>query len=504
METKEYIEALNAFFSSNARETNAMASKAPSKVFFDMAEQTALDTFKLASSTVPAYKDFLKKHKIDARKINTIDDFKKVPLTSKKNYLSQYPLKDLLAEGDFNGKFASTSSSGSSGKPFFWPRYFTRDVGVVNGIESTLVDLFDIDKKSTLLVNCAGMGVWTAGDLVSFAFKIIALKYKNNSSISPGIDIDNTLWSIETIGESFEQIVILGYPPFIKDLVDQLPSKTAKAKKIKIIAGGESFSESWRSYVGKKLGVNKAYKNICSMLGSSEGGFVGSEYGLSVFMRQKALENVNLCKGLFGRADLPTLVQYGPKSKYFEQVGSQLVITDKGGLPLVRYDTKDSGGILSQEDIASKYQEIIGKPLEEDIKKEGIVAYNMPYVYLFGRADYSATLYGITISPEQVKDVLISDEVNNLLTGRFTMRTVYDKSENQNLEITCELRRGVKGESVDEEALGGIIGKGLTGFSTEYSKLLSSMKERVLPVIKLRTYGDKQYFSSKNKQQYLG
>ncbi len=504
MEAKEYVEALGVFFNSNARETNAMASKAPSKVFFDMAEQTALDTFKLASSSVPAYKDFLKKNKIDARKINTIDDLKKVPLTSKENYLSQYPLKDLLVNGDFNDKFASTSSSGSSGKPFFWPRYFMRDIGVIAGIESTLVDLFDIDKKSTLLVNCAGMGVWTAGDLVSFAFKVIALKYKNASSISPGIDIDNTLWSIETIGESFEQIVILGYPPSLKDLVDQLPKKIAQAQKIKVIAGGESFSESWRNYMIKKIGAKNAYKSICSMLGSSEGGFVGAEYGLSVFIREQSLRSPELCMSLFGERDLPTLVQYGPKSKYFEEVGSQLVTTDKGALPLVRYDTKDRGGVLSQEDIFSRYQEVIGRSLDEEMKKKNIVAYSMPYVYLFGRADYSATLYGITISPEQVKDALISDRVNKLLTSRFNMRTVYDKSENQNLEIVCELRRGVQVDSVDAQSLAGIISEELAHFSTEYGKLLSTMKGRVLPIIKLKEYGDKQYFSSKNKQKYLG
>ncbi|HPM28133.1 MAG TPA: hypothetical protein PLX55_03215, partial [bacterium] len=140
----------------------------------------------------------------------------------------------------------------------------------------------------------------------------------------------------------------------------------------------------------------------------------------------------------------------------------------------------------------------------DDLDKEGIVPNNMPYVYLFGRADYSATLYGITISPEQVKDALIGDRVNKLLTGRFNMKTVYDKSENQNLEIVCELRRGVQVDSVDAQSLAGIVGEELAHFSTEYGKLLSTMKERVLPVIKLKEYGDKQYFSSKNKQKYLG
>ncbi len=504
METKEYIEALNAFFSSNARETNAMASKAPSKVFFDMAEQTALETFRVAAKTVPAYKDFLRKNKTDPEKIKTIEDFKTLPLTSKDNYLSKYPLRGLLVGGNWEDRFATTSSSGSSGNPRYWPRFFMQDIGVFNGMDATYVDLFDIDRKSTLFVNSAGMGVWTAGDMVDIADKFMAMKYKNHSSISPGIDMDNTLWSLKALAADFEQVIISGYPPFLKDLVDQLPKEIAKKTDIKIIAFGEPFSESWRNYIAKRIGVKKPYKSICSFLGSSEGGLIGSEFATSVYIRQVAQASRKLTESLFGQNQLPSLVQYGPKSKYIEDVGGQLVMTNKGALPLVRYDTKDAGGLLSPEDIASKYQEVIGRNLNDDLAKEGIVPNNMPYVYLFGRADYSATLYGVTISPEQVKDALISDRINKLLTSRFNMRTVYDKSENQNLEIVCELRRGVQVDSVDAQSLAGIVGEELAHFSTEYGKLLSTMKERVLPVIKLKEYGDKQYFSSKNKQKYLG
>ena len=34
-----------------------------------------------------------------------------------------------------------------------------QDIGVFNGMDATYVDLFDIDRKSTLFVNSAGMGV---------------------------------------------------------------------------------------------------------------------------------------------------------------------------------------------------------------------------------------------------------------------------------------------------------------------------------------------------------
>ena len=41
--------------------------------------------FHEAAKRVPAYKDFLKKHKVNPSKIKTLHDFKQVPIIDKKN-----------------------------------------------------------------------------------------------------------------------------------------------------------------------------------------------------------------------------------------------------------------------------------------------------------------------------------------------------------------------------------------------------------------------------------
>ena len=46
--------------------------------------------------------------------------------------------------------------------------------------------------------------------MVDIADKFMAMKYKNHSSISPGIDMDNTLWSLKALAADFEQVIILG------------------------------------------------------------------------------------------------------------------------------------------------------------------------------------------------------------------------------------------------------------------------------------------------------
>jgi len=348
------------------------------------------------------------------------------------------------------------------------------------------------------------MGVWTAGDMNGFANKFLALKYRNSSSISPGIDIDNALWTLEGIARDFDQVIIYGYPPFLKDLVDQMPKKVIRGTEIKLVAYGEPFSESWREYVAKKLGAKEIHRTVASLLGSSEGGLVGSEMAGAIVVRRAAKRSQELRRELFGSDLIPSLVQFSPMSKYMEVVNLQLVMTNKGGLPLIRYDTRDVGGLLDAETIDTQFKKVLNKSYFAELKRLKISHTNLPYVYLFGRSDYSATIYGITISPDQIKDVLVgSKALNSKLTSRFTLKTVYNERGDQYLELVCELRKNIGASGARSASLGRIIANKLTKVSTEYGKLLSSMGERVFPKVVTKRYGDTQYFSSKNKQKYL-
>src|SRR3989344_6847668 len=85
-------------------------------------EETALRLFRAASLRVPAYKDFLKKHKVNPAKIKTFADFERVPETSKANYLRQYPLEKLVWDGNMRARMVFAVTSGSTGVPTYFPR----------------------------------------------------------------------------------------------------------------------------------------------------------------------------------------------------------------------------------------------------------------------------------------------------------------------------------------------------------------------------------------------
>ena len=84
-------------------------------------DRSALQLFHAMATRVPAYKDFLHQHGVKNHdQIRTIEDFQSLPLINKGNYLESYPLEDLCWDGNFTqGQWVISSTSGSSGKPFY-------------------------------------------------------------------------------------------------------------------------------------------------------------------------------------------------------------------------------------------------------------------------------------------------------------------------------------------------------------------------------------------------
>ena len=86
-------------------------------------EHQALKLFHQMSLRVPAYKDFLKKNKVNPQNVHTIKDFLRLPTIDKNNYLRAYPLDMLCWDGKLaEGQYVISTTSGSTGEPFYFPR----------------------------------------------------------------------------------------------------------------------------------------------------------------------------------------------------------------------------------------------------------------------------------------------------------------------------------------------------------------------------------------------
>jgi len=498
------IEEFKDFIDFKPRENELKASQAPSAVFQEMGEKQALKTFKNASKTIPAYKDFLKKNKVEPEKIKNFKDFQKVPFTNKDNYLKKYPLKDLQIGGDFTGKSAITSSSGSTGEPLFWPRFPAQDFGATRGWDSFLTSVLDIDQIPTLHVNCSGMGVWAAGDYISILNKYLSYKYQHNSSICPGIDMENTIKVLENISPNFKQTIIYSYPPFAKDIIDSLPVRLIKKYNLRLVVYGEAYTEKWREYVLKKItGWKRKPYYVTSVLGSAEGGLIGMESRACTIIRRIAHKNKGAARKLFNEERVPSVIQFNPMSRFIEISKNNIVLTSMGGLPLIRYDTHDFGNLLTKEYIIQELQDSFKINLESEARRLQALITSLPYLYVFGRADYTASIYGVLIYPETIKDILSSSPFSRYLSGKFTISTEEDSNSNQYLNLILETKNGIDANEVAIPTIEKLFAEHLRLYSSEYAKLLSSAGERVHPKIEIRNYGDEEYFSGKNKQKYL-
>jgi len=492
------------FFSANAVEENIALSRVPEKVWQENGPKKALDNFHLSAEHVPAYKDFLKHHNINPTKINSIGDFEKVPCTDKESYLTKYPLNELCFGGDIARNTIISSSSGSSGKPFYWPRVLDQDINAVKFIEMHYINNFSIDKISTLLIVCLGMGVWTAGEMMSGSGKLISQKQALFSVITPGLALEEILKILRNVSQLYKQSLMIGYPAYIKDIIDTCVKEGLDLNRLslKVLVGGEPITEEWRGHVFEKARMKNRLKDITSLLGSSEGGMIGFETPICTLVRRECFKNKEITQSLFNNHTIPSIVQYNPMGKYMESVNNELILTSMGGIPLIRYNTKDNGSVLSLQNVL----EILSRHgfTQERIIKElsSSSLWTFPFAYLFGRTNIMTTLYAVNIYPENIKAALVDNRVRNHITGRFAMKTAENKNCDQSLEIFIELgQKEIAGVKL-KNLLTKVISEKLKKLNSEYKKLTESVNRKNLITLKLQPFGDKRYFSS-DKQKYV-
>lgn len=453
--------------------------------------ENALSVFQEAASSVPAYKDFLAKNSVDPKRIKTIDDWRLIPPVTKDNYLLKYPLRDLLLEGKWERAQFISMSSGSSGKPFFWPRGngAIKDSSFLH--EAIFNQGVDTRKKSTLAIVAFAMGTWIAGTYTISALQQLSDEGHKIVTISPGIMKEEIVKILKTIAFDFEQVILFGYPPFVKDVIDAAIDEKfdLKSLNIKLIFAGENISESWRDYLLRHIGAADELRTSFNIYGTADAGLLGAETPLSIYVRRQADKNEKLFSLIFPNAPmLPTLVRYVPELRYFEEADGNIILTARNSLPLVRYAIKDQGRILHQDSIIQLIKSM------GIILPKGIVQGEDPMVALYGRPDVAATFYALNIYPENVKYGLEIHSLEKLVTGKFVIKTEYDEvTQDQTLHIYIELKKGVSPSPRYEKIIFKYVLKSLLENNSEYGKLHQELGATAEPKVHLTRYGSAEF-----------
>lgn len=450
--------------------------------------ETAIKVFQEAAVSVPAYKDFLHKHHIQPADIVDREDFLRVPIMTKENYLRQYPLKDLQIKGDFSGARIVSMSSGSTGLPLFWPRGTTSVEESADILDQLFAQVFDSRNKETLCIIAYAMGTWIAGTYMLSAINRLTDRGHKFSVTTPGINKEEIVQIFDRIGSQFDQVLIMGYPPFVKDAIELAREQGIQLKdyNLKFMFSSEHFSETWRDYVLNEVSPGYSPYNSLSLYGAADTGIIGMESPLLIYCRRIIDKDQRLFKHLFPATSiLPTIVNVNPLVRYVEEIQGNLIISLRNSLPLIRYDIRDQGRVLMYDEFLSAIKST-GHPLPEELVSNDPP---WPIISLYGRVDVAAMFYGVNIYPENIKSVLEKPALQKYLTGKFFIKTEYDQEQEQSLHLYLETKSTSRGYHTVLPIVQKNIKVQLRKVNSEYNKLCEAIGTKSDPIVTLKDYG---------------
>ncbi|MFJ7593389.1 phenylacetate--CoA ligase family protein [Streptomyces sp. NPDC097617] len=456
---------------------------------FDRWERFALE----AARTVPAYQRFLAERGIDASAMTGLP-LDEVPAMDKSSYVNAFPLEERCRGADSRTIQMVSMSSGSSGTPTTWPRRVDDEVRAATPFRRVLEDTFGADRKHTLAVVCFPLGSWVGGLYTLECLQHLARTGLLLTIAAPGNNVDAVLQAVQALAPHVEQTVLLGYPPFLKDVVDAGRVRGVQWERyaMHLVFAGEVFSENWRDVVCERAAITSPETATASLYGTADAGVLAYETPVSIRLRRSIASTGGSSQALFGSDRLPSLMRYDPAIRHFDAVNGELFLTTDGVVPLVRYTLGDTGGRSSASALSEMCTEV------------GILAPDSPphepapYVWLFGRTLFALSMYGANIYPESIAAGLERDDSYPRLTGKFVMEI--QNGERPQLRVVAEIAPNHHAEQIRTESTPHSILNALREQNSEYMNYVPT--ELQLPLVETRSHGDPEYFPVGMKHRY--
>jgi phenylacetate-CoA ligase len=464
-------------------------------------ERRVLSFFQTVVESVPAYREFLHQQGIAPATIQSLADFATLPYINKRNYVQHYSLGKRCRHGILEACDFVAVSSGSTGVPTIWPRFISDELVIATRFEQVFRDSFAADTRRTLAVVCFALGTWVGGMYTTSCLRHLAAKGYPLTIVTPGNNKAEIMRVIGELGLHYEQVVLLGYPPFLKDVID-----TGRAQgvdwpqyHIKMVMAGEVFSEEWRSLVGERAGMQQVCYDSASLYGTADAGVLANETPLSIAIRRFLAERPALARELFGESRLPTLCQYDPNVRYFEADGRALIFSGDNGVPLVRYAILDTGGVFSYEELLTQLRRHGFDP-EQQLGSASRGIRELPFVYVFGRSDFTVSFFGANIYPENIAIGLERPEIKEWVTGKFVLEVREDADRNKILAVVIELAPHEAASAERTQLAADAIRRELLRINSEFGAYVPVQAQQ--PLIELLPTADPHWFPVGVKHRY--
>jgi phenylacetate-CoA ligase len=380
-----------------------------------------------------------------------------------------------------------------------WPRFVSDELGTAFRFEQVLRDAFRAHERSTLAVVCFALGSWVGGMYTTACLRHVAAKGYPLTLVTPGNQKTEILRVLRALAPSFEQVVLCGYPPFLKDVIDggRADGLDWHTQPVKLVMAGEVFSEEWRSVVCERLGAREPELATASLYGTADGGVLANETPLSIAIRRRLAHAPELARQLFGEARLPTLCQYDPLHRYFESQDGNLLFSGDGGIPLVRYKILDRGGVHGHGELRA----LLGdQDPGASLEARGVPCRELPFVHVFGRSNFALSFYGANVYPENVAVGIEQPSLMAALSGKFVMQLSHDADQNPFLDVAVELLPGQAASPELERDVASSIQRELERLNSEFKNYAPSERRR--PRVRLLAHAQPDYFPPGVKHRY--
>lgn len=380
--------------------------------------------FQSAARNVPAYTELLKRNGIRAAK-STIG-IAGIPAMDKATYVTAFPIESRCV----GGRFPSTGvmvdeSSGSSGLPTNW----VRGVAERNANRRTL--RFGLRHRlgdgPLFFLNAFALGPWATGVNLTLSLA----QWTRIKTVGPDLSkIENTLRQFGT-GHHY---VIMGYPPFLKQLVDRVDIDW-KLYRVSMLYGGEGMSESMRRYLQTK-GIQRVYGSY----GASDLELnIAAETGLTIALRRLLEERPEIAARVLKHSGAtPMIFQFNPADFFFETNGNgELLVTicrPRYVAPKIRYNIHDLGHVM-------RFPELRRLLLENGLGLADLEenALDLPLLFHYGRSDATVAYYGCKISPADVQEALFRHPELANGVDSFQLRTFEDEVGDKRMVLALEV-----------------------------------------------------------------
>ncbi len=449
----------------------------PSAVTDRLSRERAMETARHAAQRVPAYRDRLEEVGIDPRHLARWDE---LPEMDKATYVDRWTLAERAVDGRIPLRGTTIDeSSGSTGTPYNWVRSAEerRHVRRMIGFFAR----YTFGHEPLVVLNAFSMGAWATGMTTALALE------QNGLVKATGPSIEKILGTMRQLGTEYRYLIV-GYPPFIKLLLDEgeRDGFPWESYRMHALLGGEGNSEALRDYLGRR------FASVYSGYGATDVEIgLAAETPVSIGLRRLAAARPEIAQALFGEsARSPMVFQYNPLLHHIEtNANGELLftVTRHATLaPKVRYNVHDEGGVIRDDDLRTRLADF-GVDLDalDPSRKRHV---RMPYLYVFGRRDSTVSVMGANIYPADIEAGNFADPSLAERVVSFALSIREERPGETRPLVSVQLAREEPTQALTD-ALAATISRQLASQNADFQEAMREYPALMVPIVELHARG---------------